>query len=96
MGSAMMNEPETVADMVKAVRRTSNLPISVKMRVFKDARCVLVTVCIITRKTLDFAKCCELSGANFVIVHGRTASDTPNSPVNFEQISMVCAAVTGY
>lgn len=63
-----MNQPQCVHDMVQAIKRTSLLPVCVKMRVFDEVS-----------KSIEFAKCCVDAGADFLVVHGRTSYEEPHA-----------------
>ena len=41
-GAALIKEPELVADMVQQARSRSNLPISIKIRIQNDLRCLTI------------------------------------------------------
>ena len=41
-GAALIKEPELVADMVQQARSRSNLPISIKIRIHNDLRCLTI------------------------------------------------------
>ena len=64
-GCGLMRTPELAGDIVKAVVKAVNVPVTVKCRLGWDKGSVNV---------LDFAKRMEDSGAAMVTVHGRTRS----------------------
>lgn len=81
VGAALLEKPELVADMVRAVHNSCPgllLPCVVKMRVYDDVR-----------RSVDFARQCEAAGASWLTVHGRTPFSTPNARVQWESIRLV-------
>jgi len=62
-GSALMQRPELLGQVVAATRKATKKKVSVKLRSGKDAESINVVQC---------AKICENEGAEFVIVHPRT------------------------
>ena len=64
-GSALMKEPKLAAQIIEAVVKASDLPVTVKFRKgFDAAHC----------NALEFAKLAQESGAALVTLHGRTRS----------------------
>ena len=62
-GSALMKTPALAADIVRAVKRAVNIPVTVKIRAgFTEA----------TKNAPEFAKQMEDAGADLICVHGRT------------------------
>ena len=84
-GAKLLEEPETIAAIVSAVRRAvpAHLPVSAKMRLgyMDDARAVENAVAI-----------CE-SGANELVVHARTKAQAYNPPAYWGRIADIRAAV---
>jgi tRNA-dihydrouridine synthase C len=84
-GAKLLEEPETIAAIVSAVRRAvpAHLPVSAKMRLgyMDDARAVENAVAI-----------CQ-SGANELVVHARTKAQAYNPPAYWERIADIRAAV---
>ena len=84
-GAKLLEEPETIAAIVSAVRRAvpSHLPVSAKMRLgyMDDARAVENAVAI-----------CQ-SGANELVVHARTKAQAYNPPAYWDRIADIRAAV---
>ncbi|KPI86451.1 hypothetical protein ABL78_4482 [Leptomonas seymouri] len=86
IGAALLEKPEVVADMVRAIRNaipegngdTPALPCVVKMRIQEDIR-----------RSVDFARQCEAAGAAWVTVHGRTPRCHPSAAVQFEAVRHV-------
>ncbi|KPA82170.1 hypothetical protein ABB37_03299 [Leptomonas pyrrhocoris] len=83
IGAALLEKPELVADMVRAIRNatpegngdTPALPCVVKIRVQEDLR-----------RSVDFARQCEAAGAAWVTVHGRTPHCHPSAAVQFDAV----------
>lgn len=80
-GSKMLQDPEHIYEMVKAVVEASgNTPVSVKIRAGWDhnsINCALV------------AKKIEEAGASLIAIHGRTKSDLYSGKVNLDFIKKV-------
>lgn len=88
IGSAMLEKPERVADMVKCIRNAvgcghPSIPCVVKMRVKNDIR-----------ESVDFARQCEAAGASWLTVHGRTPQCGSSAPVRWDSIRTIRAAVS--
>lgn len=62
-GSALMREPELVAEIVRTVRGAIRVPFTVKMRAGWDGKDI---------SAVTLAKVCEDNGADAVALHGRT------------------------
>jgi tRNA-dihydrouridine synthase len=83
VGSALLESPQLVADMVSCVRNTSAaIPCVVKMRVNDDPR-----------RSVDFARQVESAGASWITIHGRTPQDLPNAPVRHDVIRLIRESV---
>eukprot|EP00758_Cryptobia_borreli_P005048 Tbor_TRINITY_DN4714_c1_g1::TRINITY_DN4714_c1_g1_i1::g.16941::m.16941/K05545/DUS4; tRNA-dihydrouridine synthase 4 len=84
IGSALLESPELVSDMVKCVRNSDNgnLPCVVKMRVYDDLS-----------KSVEFARRAEAAGIAWLTVHGRTPKCTPGSRVRHESIKIIAESV---
>ena len=63
MGAALMKNPETTRDIVKAIKKESDAIVSVKTRIFKEVK-----------KTLSIVAAVWEAEADFIIVHARTPS----------------------
>ncbi len=81
-GSALMKNPLIASEIIKACVNATDKPVSVKMRLGFDRDI-----------SLDFARMCEESGANFITVHGRKQTDLFSGKVNYEAIAKIKAAV---
>lgn len=86
IGSALLEKPQQVADMVSAIRNAvpgELVPCVVKMRVYDDSA-----------RSVDFARQVEAAGASWVTVHGRTPWDTPSAQVRTSVITLIRDALT--
>ena len=79
-GCGLMRTPELAGDIVKAVVKAVNVPVTVKCRLGWDKGSVNV---------LDFAKRMEDSGAAMVAVHGRTRSMLYSGVADWDMIRKV-------
>jgi tRNA-dihydrouridine synthase C len=85
-GAALLEEPETIAAIVAAVRRAvpAHLPVSAKMRLgFND-----------DSKAIDCALAIAGSGADELVVHARTKAQAYRPPAYWERIADIRAAVS--
>jgi tRNA-dihydrouridine synthase C len=84
-GAALLDEPETIAAIVRAVRRAvpAPMPVSAKMRLGynDDAR------------ALDCALAIAESGADELVVHARTKAQAYRPPAYWERIADIRAVV---
>lgn len=62
-GSALMQNPELLFELVSSMRKATDLPFSVKLRIGFDAQ---------SKNVVECAKLCEKAGADYLAVHGRT------------------------
>ncbi|MEG2054030.1 MAG: tRNA dihydrouridine synthase DusB [Oscillospiraceae bacterium] len=83
-GSALMKTPELAAEIVRAVARVVQVPVTVKMRTGWDAQSV---------NCAELAKMCEQAGAAAIAVHGRTQQAMYVPPVDLVAIKAVVDAV---
>ena len=77
-GAALMRKSDILMSIVKAMKKETSLPVSVKMRIFRDKE-----------KTLDLASRIESAGADFVTVHGRTAKQGYSGTADWEMIRSI-------
>jgi nifR3 family TIM-barrel protein len=83
-GAALMKEPELAAKIVKAMKATINVPLSVKIRLgWSDP-----TECI------TFAKVLEDAGVDLLTIHGRTKMQGYSGVADWEMIKRAKAAVS--
>lgn len=84
-GAALLEEPETIAAIVAAVRRAvpAHMPVSAKMRLgFND-----------DSKAIACAQAIAGSGADELVVHARTKAQAYRPPAYWERIADIRAAV---
>lgn len=84
-GAILLDEPETVAAIVAAVRRAvpADIPVTAKMRLGVHDR----------SRMLDNARGIEAAGADALVVHARTKDDGYRPPAHWEAIADIRAAV---
>ncbi|MDI1274230.1 tRNA-dihydrouridine synthase [Polaromonas sp.] len=85
-GAALLEEPDTIAAIVAAVRRAvpAHLPVSAKMRLgFND-----------DSKAIDCAQAIADNGADELVVHARTKAQAYRPPAYWERIADIRAAVS--
>ena len=82
-GSALMKDLTLAAKILRAVRRSTDLPIGVKMRLGFDEI-----------NAVDAAQIAEDCGVNFITVHGRTRNEFYSGKAHWDEIARVKAAVT--
>lgn len=76
-GSALLDEPQKLTDIVKKVRDTISIPLTVKIRIQDNDN------------DLILAKKIEAAGADALIVHGRRWTEDYNKECNMVQISQI-------
>ncbi|MEB3753968.1 tRNA dihydrouridine synthase [Acinetobacter sp. MD2(2019)] len=84
-GSVLLDEPDVVHELVKAVRDAvpAHIPVSAKMRLgYLDEK-----------HTLDNALAIEAAGANWLTVHARTKADAYTPPAYWEKIQPIREAI---
>ena len=79
-GSALMKNPKLASEIITAVREAVNIPVSVKTRLGWDMK---------SKNYLEFSKMVEDSGADMIMVHGRTRSQMYAETANWEEIGKV-------
>ena len=80
-GSALLERPSQLCEIVAAVRQAIKIPLTVKVRIHGDEQDVAL------------AKSIEQAGANALIVHGRRWTDDYDTPCNFQHIALIKQAV---
>lgn len=76
-GSAMMRTPEVALDIVKAIKDVISIPLSAKFRLGWDQN---------SMNYLEFAKCLEEAGVDFVTVHARTRSQFYSGEASWQSL----------
>ena len=84
-GSALMKSPALAAQIVAAVKRAVDLPVTVKFRKGWDLDSV---------NCVEFARRCEDAGADMLAVHGRTRSQQYEGKADWDAIAAVKQAVS--
>lgn len=83
-GSALMRCPDTAGKIVKSVKASVKIPVTVKIRTGWDEN---------DKNAVDFAKMLEDSGADLIAIHGRTRMQFYEGNVDLETIRDVKKAV---
>ena len=83
-GCSLMREPGHAADVVRAMVRAVNIPVTVKMRAGWDANEI---------NAPDLARRMEDAGAAAVAVHGRTAAQSYSGSSDWDLIGQVASGV---
>ena len=84
-GCSLMREPAHAADVVRAMTRAVQIPVTVKMRAGWDADAI---------NAPDLARRMEDAGAAAVAVHGRTAAQSYSGSSDWDLINRVAAGVS--
>lgn len=84
-GSALMKHPALTGQIVEAVCRAVNIPVTVKIRAGWDNK---------HKNAVEIAQIAEQAGAAAITVHGRTREQMYTPPVDLEAIAAVKAAVS--
>lgn len=83
-GSALMKNPELCGKIVEAVVKTSDVPVTVKIRKGWDEENI---------NAVEVAKICEQAGASAITIHGRTRQQFYKPPVDYDIIRQVRESV---
>ena len=83
-GSALMDSPKKLHDVMCAIRQSTTLPITAKIRVAGNTS---------DESYLEAATIIEACGADAIIVHGRHHSENYDTPANYQQIRRVVERV---
>ena len=83
-GSALMKDIKLSEEIIKAVRKESPVPVTVKFRKGWDENNI---------NAVEFAKMCEQAGADAVTIHGRTRKQMYAPPVDWDIIAKVKESV---
>lgn len=76
-GSALLRDPRKIYQLIVAMKENTHLPISIKIRVDGKSR---------DKNNAEIARAVRDGGANFLVVHGRTANEKYNKPCHYEDI----------
>ena len=83
-GSALMHSPLLIEKIVRAVKGSTHLPVTVKLRTGVDSKHINVLECALRA---------EEGGASLITVHGRTREQMYSGQIDKESIKKVKAAV---
>lgn len=84
-GSALLKNPQLAAEIVKAVTRAVDIPVTVKIRIGWDKSSI---------NAVEMAKRLEDAGASLICVHGRTREQQYAPSADWSQIACVKQAVS--
>ncbi|WMJ22362.1 tRNA dihydrouridine synthase DusB [Paludicola sp. MB14-C6] len=84
-GSALMKTPELAAELVHAMTKVTDIPITVKIRKGWDDESV---------NAVPFAKMMEQAGASAITIHGRTKQQMYHPPIDLDIIKAVKQAIS--
>ncbi|MDY3618182.1 tRNA dihydrouridine synthase DusB [Agathobaculum sp.] len=84
-GSALMKTPVLAAQIIEAVKRAVDVPVTVKFRKGWDENSI---------NCVEFAKMAEAAGADALAVHGRTRAQQYSGQADWDAIRAVKAAVS--
>ncbi|MDD3420166.1 MAG: tRNA dihydrouridine synthase DusB [Candidatus Gastranaerophilales bacterium] len=79
-GSALIKDPKLASEIISAVKNAVSVPVTVKTRLGWD---------VPSMKYLEFAKMVEDSGADAIMVHGRTRSQMYSGQADWEAIAQI-------
>ena len=82
-GSALMNDPPLVERLISTMRRSTSLPLGVKMRLGFDRI-----------NAVEIARIVEGCGADWITVHGRTRTQFYSGQADWNEIAKVKAAIS--
>ena len=83
-GSALMKNPKLVAELLTALRSSTDLPVSVKMRIGFDSDHI---------NSVEIAQIAQDCGINSITVHGRTREQYYSGKADWSEIAKVKQAV---
>ena len=83
-GSALMKDPKLIGQIVRKLRDTTELPLTVKIRLGWDSSSI---------NAVEVAQIADENGADAITVHGRTREQMYCPEVNIDAIARVKAAV---
>lgn len=77
-GSYLLDNPLQIEKIIYAIKNSSDVPVSAKLRIGRTNENINIT---------ETAKAAESGGADFITIHGRTASQMYAPPVNYKEIA---------
>jgi len=78
MGSALLEKPEVVVDILTTLKRNLPVPVTAKIRLLPDPK-----------DTLQLVKTIESTGVSAIAVHGRTREMRKEVPARWEEIKAI-------
>ena len=81
-GSALLDNPDILIQMIKQIKTTLNIPLTIKIRLQNDHQDIVL------------AQKIEEAGADGLIIHGRTALDDYQTPCNYQAIQRIINQVS--
>ncbi len=84
-GSSLLRDPDTAVQIVEAVCRAVNVPVTVKTRIGWSDDAI---------NAVEFAQAMEAAGAQMITLHGRTRAQGYNGAAQWDWIGKVKAALT--
>lgn len=76
-GSALLDQPERLIQIIRSVRRAIKIPLTVKIRLQGDQR------------DIELARTIAAEGADALIIHGRRWVDDYDQPCNLNQVAQI-------
>lgn len=86
-GSKLMEDPPLIGRLVAAMRRSTRLPVSIKIRVGTAEGAE-------NYNAVEIARIAEAEGADWITVHGRHAKESYGTPCRYDEIARVARAVS--
>ncbi|MCL2001665.1 MAG: tRNA dihydrouridine synthase DusB [Planctomycetes bacterium] len=83
-GSKLLEDPSRIGRLVAAMRKSTRLPVSIKIRVGTDREHF---------NAVEIARIAESEGADWITVHGRHAKEAYSTPCRYDEIARVVQAV---
>lgn len=83
-GSALMRDLPLADKIIQAVRQSTSLPLSVKMRLGWDEQHITAP---------ELAHICEENGCDLITVHGRTRDQQYSGQADWDAIAAICGTV---
>ena len=81
MGAALLENPETVRDILQTLRRNISIPVTAKIRLHDDLR-----------RTIEFVSMLKDCGVSAVAVHGRRVTQRSSEAARWEEIKTIVDA----
>ncbi len=83
-GSKLMTEPKLASEIIERIKKAVNIPVTVKCRIGWDMN---------SKNHVEFAQMVQDSGADAIVVHGRTRSQLYSGKADWHAIGEVKQAV---